>query len=302
MTLSESVAKVEIRPVSPLRTWYGKLTAKHLITFFNTLILVLAEWQFKGLGGYERLAVALGGCLACEIGMSLWVLGRWPRSLLSPYISGVSLSLLLKPQHGILWPFALGAFLAIGSKYVLRYRGSHLWNPTNFAICVLLVIASPALTKLTHEWGNSLTANIVIWSVGMVVVKRAGLLHVTLTYVLGFLAFAALRAAVMPDARFLTECGPLTGPMYQLFVFFMITDPPTVVSTFRGRVLVAFLIALAEGLMRFGLDMEVGWLAPLAPAPALFALTFVGPVAKVIDLRRKAARAGAPRPSAAAAA
>ena len=28
----------------------------------------------------------------------------------------------------------IGGFLAISSKYVLRYRGSHLWNPTNFAI------------------------------------------------------------------------------------------------------------------------------------------------------------------------
>ena len=60
-------------------------------------------------------------------------------NLQSAYISGISLTLLIKPQGGALWPFALGGFLAISSKYVLRYRDNHLWNPTNFAICALLL-------------------------------------------------------------------------------------------------------------------------------------------------------------------
>ncbi|MDA1264897.1 MAG: hypothetical protein O2816_07460 [Planctomycetota bacterium] len=276
------------RPRGRVLTWYQGLNAKHLVTFLNTLILVSAEWQFGGLGGYDRLAVSLGSCIATEIGLSLLVLGRMPRSYLSPYISGVSLSLLLKPQFGLLWPFAIGGFLAIASKYVLRYRGSHLWNPTNLAISALLLLSAPVLTKLTHEWGNSLGANLVIWSVGLIVVHRAKLLHVTLVYSLSFLALAAARAAVFPDARFLTEAAPLTGPMYQLFVFFMITDPPTVVRGRRGQMLVAFSIAMVEALVRLGLDHEIAWLAPLAPAPALFALAAVGPIAKAIDLRRRA--------------
>lgn len=268
--------------------WYRSLSAKHLITFLNTLILVLAEWQYGGLGGYERLVVALGACLATEIGLNLLVLGRMPRSYLSPYISGVSLALLLKPQYGLLWPFAVGGFLAIASKFALRYRGCHLWNPTNFAICALLLVASPVLTKLTHEWGNNVVANLIIWSVGLVVVHRARLLHVTLTYALAFVLLAGLRASLSVDARFLTEVAPLTGPMYQLFVFFMITDPPTVVRGRRGQVVVALLIATCEAAMRAGLDLEVPWLAPVAPAPALFSLAFVGPVAKVLDQRRRA--------------
>lgn len=281
-------------PAARLAGWYRALDAKHLVTFLNTLILVLAEWQYGGLGGYERLVVSLGACLATEVALNLLVLGRMPRSYLSPYISGVSLSLLLKPQYGLLWPFAVGGFLAIGSKFVLRYRGSHLWNPTNFAICALLLAASPVLTKLTHEWGNSAFANLVIWSVGMIVVHRARLLHVTVTYALAFIALAGLRAAIFPDLRFLTELAPLTGPMYQLFVFFMITDPPTVVRSRRGQILVALLIALLEAALRAGLDLEVPWLEPLAPAPALFALAIVGPIAKIVDQRRRA-RSASPR-------
>ena len=290
MSDGASGARVEAPGFARVVAWYRALNAKHLVTFLNTLILVLAEWQFGGLGGYDRLFVALGACLATEIALNLLVLKRMPRSYLSPYISGVSLALLLKPQYGLLWPFAIGGFLAIASKSALRYRGSHLWNPTNFSISVLILIASPVLTKLTHEWGNSFVANLIIWSIGLIVVSRAGLLHVTLTYAFSFAAFAALRAAASPDQRFLTELAPLTGPMYQLFVFFMITDPPTVVRGKRGQILVAALIALFEAAVRFGLDLGVVWLTPLAPAPALFALAIVGPIAKVIDLRRRTPR------------
>lgn len=287
MSHGASESRAALSPMARIIAWYRGLNAKHLVTFLNTLILVLAEWQFGGLGGYDRLFVSLGACLATEIGLNLLVLRKMPRSYLSPYISGVSLSLLLKPQYGLLWPFAIGGFLAIASKFALRYRGSHLWNPTNFSITALILIASPALTKLTHEWGNSVIANLIIWSIGLIVVARARLLHVTVTYALAFVALAAARAAALPELRFLTELAPLTGPMYQLFVFFMITDPPTVVRGRRNQILVALLIAVFEAIVRVGLDLGVSWLTPIAPAPALYALAIVGPVAKFLDLRSR---------------
>ncbi|MEX1013852.1 MAG: hypothetical protein WDZ80_01710, partial [Candidatus Paceibacterota bacterium] len=73
---------------------------------------------------------------------------------------------------------------------------------------------------------------------------------------------------------YLTEIAPLTGPMYQLFVLFMITDPKTTVSSKNGQMLVAFLIALVEMFFRFGE-------AVYAPFYALF---IVGPIALIIDI------------------
>lgn len=275
------------------KAWSG-VTPKHLVIFLNTLILVVAEGLYGGLGGYDRLAASLGCCILAEIGFSYFVLGRFPRSLLSAYISGISLSLLLKPEYGLIWPYIVGAFLAIGSKYVLRYRGRHLWNPTNFALCLLYVIAAPVLTKLTHEFGNDFRANLVIWSVGLIIVNRAKMLHVTLAYSISFVAFAGLRAAVVPTNQFLTELAPLTGPMYQLLVFFMITDPMTVVRGRDGQIRVAVMIAAVECMIRFGADYNVALLTPLYMAPALFALTIVGPIALALDLKRNAAPTGRP--------
>lgn len=272
--------------------WRGlaSLSPKHLITVLITLILVIGELTHHILGGYDRLVVALGACLVTEIVLSLFLLGRFPL-LQSAYISGISLSLLLKPQGDLLWPFALGAALSIGSKYALRTRGNHLWNPTNLGVALLLLVAAPKVAILSHEWGNSVGTNAVIWSVGLLVASRARILHVTLTYALAFCALAWLRTVIDITGQGVSlgaEIGPITGPMYQLFVFFMITDPRTTVSTKAGRVAVALLIALVECGMRLGADMNMAWAVPFSSAPAIFALFFVGPVAKAWDLRRKA--------------
>src|SRR4026209_554442 len=126
-----------------LQTWWeraGLLDPRYLIAFLITLVLVAAQLRYHAMGGYDRLALALLTCTATEALLSVFVRGKIV-NLLSAYISGISLTLLFIPQGGALWPLALGAFLAISSKYVLRYRGNHLWNPTNFAVSALLLIA-----------------------------------------------------------------------------------------------------------------------------------------------------------------
>lgn len=273
---------------APTGLW-AKVGPKHLISGLITLILVLGEVQFGVLGGFDRLAAALGTAMAAEVGFSLLILGRMPPSLLSAYISGNSLALLLKPQAGLLWPFVLGAVIAIGSKYVLRYRGRHLWNPTNFAVAALLLLAAPKLTVLSHEWGNALSTNMVIWAIGLVVVARAKLLHVCVSYVLAFTLLAWVRSLTLAGGSFLAEFGPLSGPMYQLFVFFMITDPPTTLPSRNGRILVAVLIAVMEAALRMANDLHLPWALPFAPAPAFYGLAIVGPAALIIQ-RWRAAR------------
>ena len=273
------------------RRFWANLSPRWLITGLITLILVVGEAVYGVLGGYERLATALGCAMLTELVLSRLVRGRFA-NVQSAYISGVSMSLLTKPQAALLWPFALGGSLAIASKYVLTWRGRHLWNPTNLAIALLLLIAPGSVTILSHEWGNDLRVNAVIWSVGLLIASRAKILHVTLTYLPSFLALSWVRSLVL-GIDWHIEVAPVTGPMYQLFIFFMITDPATTVSSFRGRMLVAFLIAVLECAIRLGNDYGLAIATPFATAPAIFALAILGPIAKFIDqerLHRKALR------------
>ena len=261
-----------------------RVDPRYLIAFLITLVLVAAQLRYHVVGGYARLAVALLTCMATEALLSWFDRGKIV-NLQSAYISGISLTLLIKPQGATLWPFVLGGFLAIASKYVLRYRNNHIWNPTNFAIVVLLLAAPARISVLSHQWGNDLATNLVIWTFGLVIAARVGVLHITLTYVASFLLLNTLRSLALGQPV-LPELAPITGPMYQLFIFFMITDPRTVVKQRSQQIMVAILIAVAEAAIRFASDQA--WPLPIAfnAAPALVALWLVGPVAKWIDLRR----------------
>jgi Na+-translocating ferredoxin:NAD+ oxidoreductase RnfD subunit len=268
-----------------LRWWEraSRIDPRYLIAFLITLVLLAAQLRYHMVGGYDRLVLALAVCLATEAVLSWFDRGKIV-NLLSAYISGISLTLLIKPQGGALWPFVLGGFLAISSKHVLRYRDNHLWNPTNFAITALLLAAPDRVSVLSHQFGNDLTTNLVIWTFGLIIAARVGVLHITLTYVASFLLLNSLRAAALGQPV-LAEIAPITGPMYQLFVFFMITDPRTVVRGRQWQIVVAVLIALMETLIRFASDE--GWPLPTVfnAAPAFLALATVGPVAKWLDLR-----------------
>ena len=274
------------RPNALVRTWNNasKIDPRYLIAFLITLVLVAAQVRYNMVGGYDRLVLALLVCTATETLLSWFDRGK-AVNLLSAYISGISLTLLIKPQGGALWPFALGGFIAISSKYVLRYRDNHLWNPTNFAIVALLLAAPDRVSVLSHQFGNDVATNLVIWIFGLVIAARVGVLHITLTYVASFLLLNSLRAAAL-GMPVLPEIAPITGPMYQLFVFFMITDPRTIVRGRRRQIIVAILIAVMETLIRFASDK--GWPLPTAfnVGPAFLALALIGPVAKWLDLRR----------------
>src|SRR5262249_22615921 len=131
-----------------------------------TLILAIGQWKFQILGdSYVPWMVALGTALLAEAVLHHAATGRWP-NLLSAYISGNSVAILLKPL-GSLWPFAVCSLLAILSKYVLRYRGRHLWNPTNFSVCAMLLVASGQVSMLSHQWGNDPSMVAIIWGIGL---------------------------------------------------------------------------------------------------------------------------------------
>jgi Na+-transporting NADH:ubiquinone oxidoreductase subunit NqrB len=287
---------------NPLARWWERasnIDPRYLIAFLITLVLLTAQLRYHMVGGYDRLVLALAVCTATEALLSWFDRGKIV-NLLSAYISGISLTLLIKPQGGALWPFALAGFVAISSKYVLRYCDNHLWNPTNFAISALLLAAPDRVSVLSHQFGNDLTTNLVIWIFGLVIAARVGVLHITLTYVASFLLLNSVRAAALGQPV-LPEIAPITGPMYQLFVFFMITDPRTIVRGRRQQILVVVLVALMETLIRFASDEA--WSLPTAfnVAPAFLALATVGPVAKWIDLRRLGRHPPVPAPSRAAA-
>jgi Na+-transporting NADH:ubiquinone oxidoreductase subunit NqrB len=247
------------------------LDSRFVAPVFITFILLFGQLTYGILESYAMTALAIAAAIALELALGRVFTTKWPH-LASAYITGISVGILTRSPYA--WPFALCSAISIASKYVLRVRGRHLWNPSNFGISVMLLLAPWAYSTLSVQWGNNLWPMLVIWALGAVITYHVGRIHVTLTYVISFFAFAALRS-VLTGHTFLAEAAPITGPMYQLFIFFMITDPKTTVRRSKlAQMFVAFLVAFVEMILRLAENVH-------APYYALFA---VGPVTNLIDI------------------
>ena len=236
---------------------------------FITAILLVGNLSFGILESYKKTLLAIAASIVTELVLSKVVTGKWPH-LASAYISGISVGILLRSPA--FWPYALCSVIAITSKYVLRVKNRHIWNPSNFGICVVLFLAAESVTTLSIQWGNNLWAMLVIWSLGSAIIWRFRRFHICAVYVVSFLFFALLRSWIVGDPL-LSEISPVTGPEYQLFIFFMITDPKTTVRSRWGQCVVAFSVAAVEMVLRLRYSIY----APL------YALFIVGPTALLLE-------------------
>lgn len=256
--------------------------SRYFTPILFTTILIPAHLWYGILEDYYGLALATLVAIAAELVLGRLTFGRWP-NVASAYMSGISVGMLIRSPF--LWPYALTGLTTILSKYVLRPKGRHIWNPSNFGISTMLFLAPISVSALGVQWGNAIGPMILIWVVGSYIIWRVKLAHICVTYVASFLVFAYVRS-ILTGNPFLSLAAPLTGPMYQLYVFLMITDPKTQMRSRFGQCVVVFLVALVEALLR--LREEVN-----APFYALFV---VGPPAMLLQLwldsRTRVAKAG----------
>ena len=252
-----------------------------------SLILIAGHYSFGILRGFDAIVLAIGTAVAVELVTGRMAYGSWPHPA-SAYTTGISVGILVRSP--MLWPFAFCSALSILSKYVLRVKGRHLWNPSNFGLCVLFFPAAYGLfdiAPLNTQWGNNMWPMLVIWIIGLYTIWKVKRFHITATYIVAFVAFSFVRSLITGDA-FWAEVAPLTGPMYQLFALFMITDPKTTVSSKRGEMGVTVLIAIVEFFLRLG---------EFVAAP-FYALFLVGPAAMLVDIYRTPDEESVPDPEA----
>jgi enediyne biosynthesis protein E5 len=256
---------------------FFSLENRYLAPIFITCILLAGHLSFGILESYKKTLLAIVVSIATEMLLGRIFFHKWLHPA-SAYISGISVGILVRsPAY---WPYALCSAISIMSKYVLRFKGRHIWNPSNFGISVMLFLVPETVATLSIQWGNYLLPMVVIWVLGSVIIWRLRRFHITGIYVASFIAFAFLRSW-MTGSPWQSEIAPITGPMYQLFIFFMITDPKTTVRSKTGQCVVVFLVALVEMIMR---------LHQIVYAP-FYALFIVGPTAMLIDIWMESRRA-----------
>jgi hypothetical protein len=211
-----------------------------------------------------QVTLTLGAVLATQwICTHLWRLPRFdPKSAL---ISGLSLCLLLRTDDLTL--VLLASVIAVASKFLIRIRGKHLFNPTNGAI-VALMIVTPGVWVSPGQWGNIAFFAFLMACLGGLVVHRA--LRSDVTY-----AFVFVYAGLL-IGRSMWIGEPLAIPLHRLqsgalllFTFFMISDPRTTPDSRAGRILFATLVATGAWYVQFRLFRTNGLLWSLAACSLL---------------------------------
>ena len=268
-------------PPSTRARWKSliSLDNRYLAPAFITCILLGGHLSFGILESYPKTLLAIVVSILLELVLGRIFYRKWLHPA-SAYITGISVGILIRSPA--FWPYALCSAISITSKYVLRVKGRHLWNPSNFGISVMLFLAGDTVASLSIQWGNYLWPMLVIWALGSIIIWRLRRFHITATYVVSFIAFALLRSWITGNP-WLSEIAPITGPMYQLFIFFMITDPKTTVRSKTGQCIVVFAVALLETVLRL-------YQSVYAPYYALF---IVGPTALLIEMWLDSRRASA---------
>jgi Na+-translocating ferredoxin:NAD+ oxidoreductase RnfD subunit len=229
----------------------------HLASIIITL-QVLGQVAFDFRLSIAQILVSLAVAAVLEFAITLWrsrVL-MWPASAL---LTGNGVAFVLRvpgTEHGDWWSmkgwwiFAGTSAVALLSKYVIRVRGNHVFNPSNIGLvlCFLLLGAQRA-DPLALWWGPLspalVLALVLIVVGGFLILRRLQLVGIAVGFWLAFAAGIGVLAASGHTMTAAWHVGPIEGrqfwwllvssPEILVFLFFMITDPKTTPSSRPGR-------------------------------------------------------------------
>jgi Na+-transporting NADH:ubiquinone oxidoreductase subunit NqrB len=183
-----------------------------------------------------------------------------PPNLRSALISGLSLCLLLRTNRIDL--AILAAVVTIAAKFVIRYRGKHIFNPTNGGLVAMLLLTDQVWVS-PGQWGSVAFFAFLMACLGGLVVNRASRSDVTYAFIAFYSALLFGRSWYLGEP-FAIPLHRLESGALLLFTFFMISDPKTTPDSRAGRVLFAALVAYGAWYVQFRLFRTNGLLWSLA--------------------------------------
>ncbi|HEY8695957.1 MAG TPA: RnfABCDGE type electron transport complex subunit D [Chloroflexota bacterium] len=180
-----------------------------------------------------QVALAVVAAWLTEMVLARTARAEWQLPL-SATISGLSVGLLLRSIE--LWPFFAASFLAIASKYALRFAGRHVFNPSNLGITLLLILPFTETRLDPGQWPNLGLLLFLVAALGVVVLFMARRLALVLPFAAGWAVVLAIGALATGFPLSAAPRPLLTGSAI-LFAFFMLTDPRTTPPRPAGQAL-----------------------------------------------------------------
>ena len=251
------------------------------------------------------VSLAVAGILEVAIAFRGQRVLMWPASAL---LTGNGVAFVLRvpgTEHGDWWSmngwwiFAGTSAVALLSKYLVRVRGRHVFNPSNFGLvlCFLLLGAERA-DPLALWWGPLSPALVLaiglIVAGGFLILRRLHLVGVAVGFWLAFAAGIGVLAASGHTMTAAWHVGPIEGaefwwllvssPEILVFLFFMITDPRTIPASRGGRRVYAVAVGLLATLLIAPQTTEFA--TKVAILGALFAICATRGVIELVGANR----------------
>jgi hypothetical protein len=233
---------------------------------------VLGQVAFDFDLSIAQILVALGTCAVLEVGIAFarQRMIIWPASAM---LTGNGVAFVLRvpgTEHGDWWSmkgwwiFAGTAAVGLLSKYIVRFRGRHIFNPSNIGLVLCFLLLGPEHAEPLDFWWGPMSAWLalalaIIVAGGFLILGRLRLVGIAVGFWLAFAAGMALLAASDHAMNARWHLGPVEGwtfwrilvfsPEVLVFLFFMITDPKTIPGGRTARRVYGVTIGLVATLL-----------------------------------------------------
>ena len=218
-----------------------------------------------------RILLIVTTCLTTQALFIKFYGHQW-HSMKSAMISTLGMCILLKTNLPI--TAVIAAFIAISSKFWLRWDRKHIFNPVNIGIALTTLFTGDAW--VSHgQWGSSFTTLYFVGVAGLIVLLKVGRIDTSIAFLGTYLALEFTRSVLWlgwPADHFVHL---VTNGTLLLFTFFMITDPVTTPNHPTARIIWSMMIAIFTFILTHVFYMQAG-----APIWALFVIS---PLTLVFD-------------------
>jgi ASPIC and UnbV/FG-GAP-like repeat len=288
----------------------------HLAGVIVTLqVLGQVAFDFQLSFSQILVSLAVAGILEIAIALRSQHVLMWPASAL---LTGNGVAFVLRvpgTEHGDWWSmngwwiFAGTSAVALLSKYVVRVRGRHVFNPSNFGLVLcFLFLGAERADPLALWWGPLspalVFALVLIVAGGFLILRRLHLVGIAVGFWVAFAAGIGVLAASGHTMTAAWHVGAIEGaefwwllvssPEILVFLFFMITDPKTIPASRTGRRIYAIGVGLLATLLiapqttEFATKVAIlGALFAVCAARGLIELVGSARLAKVSRPRRR---------------
>jgi len=167
--------------------------------------------------------------------------------------------------HGI-WIFIGVVAVSMASKYLIRWRGRHIFNPSNLGLVLAFVALGPQYTEPQDLWWIPLgpwmyVTYAILVGGGLLIGWELKLLGLEIGYMAAFAVSLAVALGPVPDHCMVASwhatpmCGQtlwqilVTSPEVLIFALFMVPDPRTVPDGQAARFAFGAIVAVLSVLL-----------------------------------------------------